>query len=88
MLILTAHEPAMFNYRIEQKLYRVWSFRKNIASPHFPEYKLILRKQISNLKGLLANKTMEVGFFRRALQKVGARRRQSTASGATASMTK
>jgi transposase-like protein len=45
---------------------------------------LILRKQITKLKGLLANKTMEVDFFRRALQKVGARRRQTIASGAKA----
>ena len=37
---------------------------------------LILRKQINKLKRLLANKTMEVDFFRRALQRVGARRRQ------------
>ena len=38
----------------------------------------ILRKQISKLQQLLANKAVEVDFFRRALQKVGARRRQST----------
>jgi transposase-like protein len=44
----------------------------------------ILRKEISKLKRLLANKTMEVDFFRRALQKVGARRRQTIASGAKA----
>jgi transposase-like protein len=48
----------------------------------------ILRKEITKLKRLLANKTMEVDFFRRALQRVGARRRQSTASGAKASTTK
>ena len=35
---------------------------------------LILRKQISKLKRLLANKTLEVDFFRHALQRVGARR--------------
>ncbi len=35
---------------------------------------LILRKQILKLKRLLANKTLEVDFFRHALQRVGARR--------------
>ena len=37
---------------------------------------LMLRKQILRLKRLLANKTIEVDFFRSALQKVGARRCQ------------
>jgi len=48
----------------------------------------ILRKQIIKLKRLLANKTMEVDFFRRALQRVGARRRQKYLSGGEASTTK
>jgi predicted DNA-binding ribbon-helix-helix protein len=54
----------------------------NPAQVHSREF--ILRKQISRLKGMVANKTMEVDFFRRALQKVGARRRQTIASGAKA----
>ncbi len=33
-------------------------------------------EQIIKLKQLLANKTLEVDFFRHALQRVGARRRQ------------
>jgi transposase-like protein len=37
---------------------------------------VMFRKQILRLKRLLANKTLEVDFFRRALQKVGARRCQ------------
>ena len=49
---------------------------------------LILRKQINKLKRLLANKAMEVDFFRRALQRVGARRRQRHTSGDEASTTK
>ncbi len=48
----------------------------------------ILRKQILNLKRVLANKTIEVDFFRRALQRVGARRRQRCASGGEVSTTK
>lgn len=46
---------------------------------------MILRKQILRLKRLLANKTLEVDFFRRALQRVGARRHQKANSGDTAS---
>lgn len=49
---------------------------------------LILRKQILKLKRLLANKTLEVDFFRHALQRVGARRRQNFHPGDKASMTR
>ena len=49
---------------------------------------LILRKQILALKRILANKTIEVDFFRRALQRVGARRRQGFVSGGEVSTTK
>src|SRR5437667_4189177 len=49
---------------------------------------LILRKQIIKLKQLLANKTLEVDFFRHALQRVGARRRQGDTPGDKASTTK
>jgi transposase-like protein len=49
---------------------------------------LILRKQILKLKRLLANRTLEVDFFRRALQRVGARRRKNFRSGDNASTTK
>jgi transposase-like protein len=49
---------------------------------------LILRKQITKLKRLLANKTLKVDFFKRALQRVGARRRQRHTRGDKASTTK
>ena len=49
---------------------------------------LILRKQILKLKRLLANKILEVDFFRHALQRVGARRRQSFHPGDKASTTR
>jgi hypothetical protein len=49
---------------------------------------LILRKQILRLKRLLANKTLEVDFFRHALQRVGARRRQDFHPGDKASTTR
>ena len=44
--------------------------------------------EISELKRLLAEKTLEVDFFRGALQKVAARRQASGESGETASTTK
>ena len=44
--------------------------------------------EIKELKRLLAEKTLEVDFFRGALQKVAARRKQSSAHGETASTTK
>ncbi len=47
-----------------------------------------LRKEVSQLKRALAEKTLELDFFKGALQKVEARRQQSGGSGAKASTTK
>ena len=47
-----------------------------------------LRKEVSQLKRVLAEKTLELDFFNGALQKVEARRQQSGGSGAKASTTK
>ena len=44
-----------------------------------------LRKEVRQLKRLLGEKSMEVDFFKGALQKVEALRRSSSGSGATAS---
>ncbi len=66
-----------------------WRDRLEYASlPTGRSREFILRKQILALKRELANKTMEVDFFRRALQRVGARRRQRSASGGEVSTTK
>ena len=46
------------------------------------------RKEIHRLKQLLAEKTLEVDFFKGALQKVEARRQKRGATGATASTTR
>ena len=43
------------------------------------------RKEIHQLKRLLAEKALEVDFFKGALQKVEARRQSSSGSGETAS---
>jgi transposase-like protein len=47
-----------------------------------------LRKEVRDLKRVLAEKTLEVDFFRGALQKVEARRRSGNGSGETASSSK
>jgi transposase-like protein len=47
-----------------------------------------LRKQVRELKHLLAEKTLEVDFFKGALQKIAARRQSSKGSGGTASTTR
>jgi|SRR5215469_11806587 transposase-like protein len=47
-----------------------------------------LRKEVSQLKRLLAEKTMEVDFFRSALRKVEARRQKSGSTGEKASTKK
>ena len=47
-----------------------------------------LEKEVGRLKRALADKTLEVDFFKGALQKVESRRRQQDAAGAKASTTK
>jgi transposase-like protein len=47
-----------------------------------------LRKEISQLQRVLAEKTLELDFFKGALQKVAARRQNSGMTGEKASTTK
>ena len=47
-----------------------------------------LEKEVSRLKGVLADKTLELDFFKGALQKVEERRRQSKSSGVKTSTTR
>jgi hypothetical protein len=44
-----------------------------------------LRQQVSQLKRLVANKTLEADFFKGALHKIAARRQSKGKSGETAS---
>jgi transposase-like protein len=74
---------------IPRRLLYTWRDRfEETDPPHTQSRELILRKQITKLKRLLANKTLEVDFFRDALQRVGARCRQRQTSGDKASTTK
>ncbi len=47
-----------------------------------------LRKEVNQLQRLLVDKTLEVDFFKGALQKVEARRQRNDSSGAKASTTR
>ena len=47
-----------------------------------------LRKEVRDLKRVLAEKTLEADFFKGALQKVEARRQKGSSSGGTASTTR
>jgi transposase len=47
-----------------------------------------LEKEVSRLKRVLADKTLELDFFKGALQKVAGRRRQSKDSGGKTSTTR
>ena len=56
------------------------------SPPHSGEAKL--RHEVNQLKRALADKTLEVDFFKGALQKIEARRQQQDVTGAKASTTK
>jgi len=60
---------------------------KSEATPESPR-EATLRKENRQLKRVLAEKTLEVDFFKGALQKIEARRQKSGDSGARASTTK
>jgi transposase-like protein len=56
--------------------------------PPQPSGETTLHQEVSRLKQALADKTLELDFFKGALQKVEARRQQRDVSGAKASTTK
>ena len=60
--------------------------KKAGSSPPSPEARL--RNEVNQLKRALADKTLELDFFKGALQKVEARRQQQDVTGAKASTTK
>ena len=60
--------------------------KKEGSSPPSPEARL--RIEVNQLKRALADKTLELDFFKGALQKIKARRQQQDVTGAKASTTK
>ena len=65
-----------------------WSRLERGEAPPANSREATLRKEVSHLKRVLAEKTLEVDFFKGALQKVEARRQRSGKSGETASTTR
>ena len=66
-------------YEWQRQLEQASESRPRVTSPVRE-----LRKQVGELKRVLAEKTLEVDFFKGALQKVEARRQSSRGSGGTA----
>jgi transposase len=63
-------------------------FYSSEESPPGNSRESALRKEINQLKRVLVDKTLELDFFKGALQKVEARRQKSGISGERASTTK
>ena len=81
---------------LQRKLLYTWKYQfegrpeprhANLAQTAEERKDKQLRQEIVTLKAALADKTLEIDFFRSALLKVEARRRQSSEPGATASTT-
>jgi transposase-like protein len=72
----------------------LYQWRDQLAPQDRPEWQeregaeARLERENRELKQALAEKTLEVDFFRGALQKIGARRQNSNKTGETASTTK
>ena len=61
--------------------------KRGKPKPHKRPEEMSLQEELQQVKQLLAEKILEVQFFRGALQKVEARRQQSGNSGAPTSIT-
>jgi len=75
---------------VDRRLLYYWRDRAdmNDRRPAANSLETKLRAEVNQLKQVLADKALEVDFFRGALQKVAARRQQSDDSGGKASTTK
>jgi hypothetical protein len=80
---------------LERKLMYTWREQLDPESviarrtgPPVESREVQLEKEVGRLKRALADKTLELDFFKGALQKVEARRRQSKSSGGKTSTTR
>ncbi len=78
---------------LERKLMYTWRdqlepVEKGAGRPPAETREAKLERKVSRLKRVLADKALEIDFFKGALQKVEARRQQRGVSGAQASTTK
>jgi len=79
---LGVHRRLLYQWRDQSEAF------ESAESPPGSSRESTLRKEISQLQRVLAEKTLEVDFFKGALQKVEARRRNSGMTGEKASTTK
>ncbi len=79
---LGVHRRLLYQWRDQSEAF------ESAESPPGNARESTLRKEISQLQRVLAEKTLEVDFFKGALQKVEARRRNSGMTGEKASTTK
>ena len=80
---LGAHRRPLYKWR-----YQLDPAETGEESPPQNSREATRRKEVNQLKRLLAEKTVEVDFFKGALQKIEARRQRSGNSGETASTTR
>ena len=82
--------PRVCLYRWRQRLDPLWWRSTDRGESFIPpdREKLSLQEQLRQAKQLLAEKTLEVDFFKGALQKIAARRQKQASVGGTASTSK
>ena len=82
--------PRVRLYRWRSRLDPLWWHSTEMGESFIPpdREKFSLQQQLREAKQLLADKTLEVDFFKGALQKIAARRQKNANVGGTASTSK
>jgi transposase-like protein len=82
--------PRVLLYRWRQRLDPQWRQSSDVGESFVPpdREKFSLQQQLRDAKQLLGEKTLEVDFFKGALQKIAARRQKNASHGETASTSK
>ena len=81
--------PRVRLYRWRRRLEAQWQSPVSESfKPRFDDEKLNLQQQLREVKQVLAEKSLEVDFFKGALHKTKARRQKSEKTGGTASTSK
>lgn len=84
---LDVHKRLIYAWIAAEKRAQIGARTKSRAKAPEPGYES-LRRENQQLKQALANKTLELDFFKGALQKVEARRQSGSTAGETASTPK
>ena len=82
--------PRVRLYRWRKRLDPLWWQSTDMGESFIPpdREKVSLQQQLREAKQLLGEKTLEVDFFKGALQKIAARRQKNASVGGTASTSK